>query len=114
MNQEIIFDITTVGGGFLVGMLTGYFLRKLLKLVLFALGGVLSILLYLQYQGLITMNMDKIQNITDKVITTIPKAIPIISQMEDKLNIVPYGIGDLTIPFLGSLAAGITTGFLRR
>jgi uncharacterized membrane protein (Fun14 family) len=90
MNQEIIFDITTVGGGFLVDMLTGYFLRKLLKLVLFALGGVLSILLYLQYQGLITMNMDKIQNITDKVITTIPKAIPIISQMEDKLNIVPY------------------------
>ena len=35
------------------------------------------------------MNMDKIQNITDKVTTTIPKAIPIISQMEDKLNIVP-------------------------
>ena len=57
------------------------------------------------------MNMDKIQNITDKVITTIPKAIPIISQMEDKLNIVPYGIGDLTIPFLGSLGAALPLDF---
>jgi len=33
--------------------------------------------------------------------------------MEDKLNIVPYEIGDLTIPFTGILAAGITTGFMR-
>ena len=28
------------------------------------------------------MNMDKIQNITDKVISSLPKAIPVIFQME--------------------------------
>ena len=91
----------------------GYFLRKLLKLVLFALGGVLSFLLYLQYQGLITMNIDKIQNVADKVVTTIPKFISIIWQIEGQFHIVPYRIGDLAIPFTGSMAIGITTGFLR-
>ncbi len=113
MSHEIIFDIATVGGGFLIGILIGYFLRKLLKLVLFALGGILSSLMYLQYQGLITKNMDKIQNIADKVITAIPSPSAVISQIEGQLNIVSYSIGDLAIPFTGSMAIGITTGFLR-
>ena len=82
--------VVTVDSGGTAGFLIGYFLRKLLKLVLFARGGVLSFLLYLQYQGLITMNMDKIQNIADKFVTTIPKSISVISQIEDQFNIVPY------------------------
>jgi len=82
--------VVTVDSGGTVGFLIGYFLRKLFKLVLFAIGGVLSFLLYLQYQGLITMNMDKIQSIADKFVTTIPKSISVISQIEDQFNIVPY------------------------
>jgi uncharacterized membrane protein (Fun14 family) len=82
--------VVTVDSGGTAGFLIGYFLRKLLKLVLFARGGVLSFLLYLQYQGLITMNMDKIQSIADKFVTTIPKSISVISQIEDQFNIVPY------------------------
>jgi uncharacterized membrane protein (Fun14 family) len=81
--------VVTVDSGGTVGFLIGYFLRKLLKLVLFAIGGVLSFLLYLQYQGLITMSMDKIQSIADKFVTTIPKSISVISQIEDQFNIVP-------------------------
>jgi len=82
-------------------MLVGYFIRKLLKLVIFALGGVLSFLMYLQYQGLIIVNMDKIQNIADKVITSTPNSISAISQADGQFNIVPYSIGDLAIPFTG-------------
>src|SRR5689334_25344353 len=81
--------VVTVDSGGTAGLLIGYFLRKLLKLVLFAIGGVLSLLLYLQYQGLITLNMHKIQCIADKLVTTILKSIPIISQVDVHCNIVP-------------------------
>ncbi|MGB0027706.1 MAG: FUN14 domain-containing protein, partial [Nitrososphaeraceae archaeon] len=67
----------SIGGGFLIGVLIGYFLRKILKLVLFALGGILSLLVYLQYQGLMTMNMDRVQNIADKIIATLPNSISV-------------------------------------
>jgi len=56
--------------------------------------------------------MDKIQSIADKFVTTIPKSISVISQIEDQFNIVPYRIGDLAIPFTASMIVGITAGFL--
>ena len=64
MNYDLfVSKATTIGGGFFMGMLIGYFVRKILKLVIFALGGVFSLLVYLQYQGIIAVNMDKVQNI---------------------------------------------------
>jgi uncharacterized membrane protein (Fun14 family) len=112
MNQEFILNMTTIGGGFLIGMLTGYFLRKVLRLVMFALGGVFSLAMYLQYQGLITINLDKIQNYIDKIASTYLTQSPL-SQAEDQFNIVPLSICNMAIPFTGSMAVSITTGFLR-
>jgi len=59
------------------------------------------------------MNMDKVQSNADKIITIIPKSISVITQTENQLNILPSDIGDLAIPFTGSMAVGITAGFLR-
>ena len=86
MNHQFISDVMSIGGGFLIGVLIGYFLRKILKLVLFALGGILSLLVYLQYQGLMTMNMDKVQNIADKIIATLPNSISVKSSVT--LNVI--------------------------
>jgi uncharacterized membrane protein (Fun14 family) len=53
MNYDLfVSKAATIGGGFFMGMLIGYFVRKILKLVNFALGGVFSLLVYLQYQGI--------------------------------------------------------------
>ena len=113
MNHQFISDVMSIGGGFLIGVLIGYFLRKILKLVLFALGGILSLLVYLQYQGLITMNMDKVQNIADKIIATLPNSISVITQAQNQFNSSTINMNDLVIPFTGSMAVGITAGFSR-
>jgi uncharacterized membrane protein (Fun14 family) len=113
MNYDIFSSkIANIGGGFFIGMLIGYFLRKILKLVVFALGGVFSLLVYLQYQGLVTVNRDNVQNAADKIVTTIVNSTSIISQAEGQFNIVPSSIGDLALPSTGSMAVGITSGFL--
>jgi uncharacterized membrane protein (Fun14 family) len=52
---------TSVGLGGITGLLLGYFIRKIIKIILFAVGGLLALLMYLQYQGLITVNMAKIE-----------------------------------------------------
>jgi uncharacterized membrane protein (Fun14 family) len=65
MTMENIESIaTSVGLGGITGFLVGYFLRKIIKIILFAVGGILALLMYLQYQGLITVNMAKIQSYT--------------------------------------------------
>jgi uncharacterized membrane protein (Fun14 family) len=48
---------TSVGLGGITGFLLGYFMRKIIKIILFAVGGIPALLMYLQYQGLITVNM---------------------------------------------------------
>jgi uncharacterized membrane protein (Fun14 family) len=111
--DSFVSGAATIGGGFVLGMLIGYFLRKILKLVIFALGGIFSLLLYLQYQGLVTVNLDKVQNAADKIMTTAINSTSIISQAEGKVSTIPLGIGNLVLPFTGSMAVGITAGFLR-
>jgi uncharacterized membrane protein (Fun14 family) len=105
--------IAPIGFEGVMGLLIEYFIRKIIKLFSFALGGIFSFLLYLQYQGIITMNMDKIQNHIDKMATMIFDSFSTSYQTQNQFNIASLDIGNVAIPFAGGMAIGITTGFLR-
>jgi uncharacterized membrane protein (Fun14 family) len=95
---------TIVVGGF-AGFMIGYFIRKIIKVILFALGGVLSLIMYLQYQGLISVNVDKVQNFTYTLINSIANSTTnILSYQGNNFTITPFWIPDLIIPFAGSMA----------
>src|SRR5215831_2718672 len=115
MNYDnFVSGAASIGGGFVMGILIGYFLRKILKLVVFALGGVFSLLVYLEYQGLISVNVDKVQYFANTITNSIANSTTnILLHPGNKFTMIPYWIPDLTIPFTGSMAVGITTGFLR-
>jgi uncharacterized membrane protein (Fun14 family) len=98
---------TSVGLDGIAGFLLGYFLRKIIKLILFALSGILALLLYLQYQGLITVNMPKIQSYTDALVNTLSNS------SEAWNHILPSGAANLGFPLASSMAVGFTVGFLR-
>jgi uncharacterized membrane protein (Fun14 family) len=74
---------------------------------LFAVGGILAPLMYLQYQGLIILNMPKIQSYTDALVNTL------LNSEEAWNHILPSGAANLGIPLTSSLAVGFTIGFLR-
>jgi uncharacterized membrane protein (Fun14 family) len=64
--------------------------------------------MYLQYQGLITVNMAKVQSYTDGIVNTL------LSNSGEAWNhIIPIGTADLGIPLTGSMAVGFTAGFLK-
>jgi uncharacterized membrane protein (Fun14 family) len=66
----------TLGGGFFVGVLIGYALKKVIKMVavivgLFSLAG----LAYLQYHQIANINWNNLQTVSEGVITTLSNVL---------------------------------------
>jgi uncharacterized membrane protein (Fun14 family) len=76
----------TIGGGFFVGVLIGYALKKVIKKVAVIIGLFLAGLAYLQYHQIANINWNKLQTISEGAITTLSNAItqiPAISSNTD-------------------------------
>jgi uncharacterized membrane protein (Fun14 family) len=67
----------TMGGGFFVGVLVGYALKKVIKIVAIITGLFLAGLAYLQSQQIANINWNKLQTISEGTITTLSNAIMI-------------------------------------
>jgi uncharacterized membrane protein (Fun14 family) len=61
----------TLGGGFFVGVLIGYALKKVIKLVAVMVGLFLAGLAYLQSQQIDNINWNKLQQVYEESITTV-------------------------------------------
>jgi uncharacterized membrane protein (Fun14 family) len=78
---------STLGGGFFVGVLIGYALKKVIKLVAVIFGLFLAGLAYLQYYQIVNVNWNKLQHISEAAITTISNLtmqIPAIDNSSDQ------------------------------
>jgi uncharacterized membrane protein (Fun14 family) len=64
-----------MGGGFFVGILIGYALKKVIKIVAVIVGLFLAGLVYLQYNQIANINWNKLQTIAEGTITTLSNAI---------------------------------------
>jgi uncharacterized membrane protein (Fun14 family) len=61
LNSDIIASISaSVGGGFFGGILLGYALKKVVKLIAIVVGLFLAGLAYLQYQQIASVNWSKV------------------------------------------------------
>jgi len=60
----------TMGGGFFVGIVIGYALKKVIKLLAIIAGLFLAGLAYLQYHQIANINWNKLQNVSEGTITT--------------------------------------------
>src|ERR687897_1879003 len=72
----------TMGGGFFAGVLLGYALKKVIKMVAVIVGLFLAGLAYLQYHQIANINWNKLQQVSEGAITTLANLtmqIPIIS-----------------------------------
>jgi uncharacterized membrane protein (Fun14 family) len=81
----------TIGGGFFIGALIGYALKKVIKLVAVIVGLFLAGLAYLQYNQIAIINWNKLQTVSEDVITTISNLtmqIPGISSVVMEMSIL--------------------------
>jgi uncharacterized membrane protein (Fun14 family) len=114
----------TLGGGFFVGVLIGYALKKVIKLLAIIVGIFLAGLAYLQYHQVAIINWNKLQTLSEGegVITTLSNMliqIPGISigssidghaaaATASSLAMTSFGI-----PLTSSMSAGFTIGFIK-
>jgi uncharacterized membrane protein (Fun14 family) len=112
--------VATLGGGFFVGVLIGYALKKVIKIVAIIVGLFLAGLAYLQYYQIATVNWNRLQAVSEGIITmllNLTMQIPGISNngsvdghaaTSSLLSMTNFGI-----PLTGSMSAGFTIGFIK-
>ncbi len=109
---------STIRGGFFVGVLIGYALKKVIKLVAVIFGLFLAGLAYLQYHQIANINWNKLQQILEGAITTFSNAamqIPAISSgsgYDHPVASASLAMTNFGIPLTDSMSAGFTLGFM--
>jgi uncharacterized membrane protein (Fun14 family) len=107
---------TTIGGGFFVGILIGYALKKVIKIMAAIVGLFLAGLAYLQYHHIANINWNKLQTVSEGAITTLSNAtiqIPDISDGHAAATASSLAMTSFGIPLTGSISAGFTIGFIK-
>jgi uncharacterized membrane protein (Fun14 family) len=111
----------TLDGGFFVGVLIGYFLKKVIKIVAVIVGLFLAGLVYLQYHQIANINWNKLQTVSEGVLMTVANLtmqIPSISSGTISDNHAAATASSLAmnsfgIPLTGSMSAGFAIGFMK-
>jgi uncharacterized membrane protein (Fun14 family) len=105
MLETFLTAVTSIGGGFFAGIILGYFLKKIIRILMFATGGIVALLLYLQQQQVISVDFDKMEASSAFIFTSIASSFDKITQTG--------GIATLGIPLAGGLTAGLAIGFVK-
>jgi uncharacterized membrane protein (Fun14 family) len=101
MNTESLIPIvTSIGGGFFIGIMLGYFVKKVLIILMFVAGGIVGLLLYLQQTQIISVNMENLENSSTTILTSLASTFDKMTQVGDFTSI--------GIPLTASIAAGFT------
>ena len=123
MSFDIISSYAAaMGGGFFVGVLIGYPLKKVIKLVAVAVGLSLAGLVYLQYHQVANINWNKLQQVSEGALTTLANVTTQISDVSGSSIADGYAAATTAsslamtsfgIPLTGSMSAGYTIGFMK-
>jgi uncharacterized membrane protein (Fun14 family) len=106
MNTESLIPVTaSVGGGFFIGLVLGYFVKKIVKILMFVAGGIVGLLLYLQQQQIISVNMKKLETLSAAILTSLASSLDKMTQPDD--------MATLGIPLAAGLSAGLAIGLLK-
>jgi uncharacterized membrane protein (Fun14 family) len=97
---------STIGGGFFAGLVTGWALKKVIKLAAVVVGLFLGALIYLQSQAIVNVNWNNLQSVSETTFSTIGNSITNTGEIS---NIM----GNVGIPLTGSRSAGFVIGFTK-
>jgi uncharacterized membrane protein (Fun14 family) len=117
--ESFALTAATLGGGFFVGILIGYALKKVIKLLAVIFGLFLAGLAYLQYHQIANINWNKLQQVSEGVLTTVASLtmqIPGISSGDNShaaATASSLAMTSFGIPLTGSMSAGFTIGFMK-
>ena len=107
--------VMTLGGGFFGGILIGYALKKVIKILSIVVGLFLAGLAYLQYQQIARINWDKLQSVSQGAISNLANAT---TQISNNIgtghdHITTIAMTNFGLPLTGRMATGFAVGFMK-
>jgi uncharacterized membrane protein (Fun14 family) len=109
----------TMVGSFFVGVLIGYALKKVIKMVAVIVGLFLAALAYLQYHQIANINWNKLQTVlSEGAITTLSNVLIQIPGISGDGHVAAATASSLAMTSFGilltsSMSAGFTIGFMK-
>jgi uncharacterized membrane protein (Fun14 family) len=133
IESSVMPFVSTVGFGGIAGFLVGFALKRIMKILAVIAGVFFAALLYLESQHIVNVNWDKLQTISNSILSTITTATatnatttggegvgPIQSILGNNSTAAASAIlpitstmANLGIPLTGSTAMGFTIGILK-
>jgi uncharacterized membrane protein (Fun14 family) len=108
LSTEIITSVSaTVGGGFFGGLLFGYAIKKVVKLIAIIAGLVVAGLAYLQYQQIASFDLNRIEVLASTAVRNI------MTQISNSEEATALAMSNFGIPLSGSMSAGFAVGFMK-
>jgi uncharacterized membrane protein (Fun14 family) len=108
MSADVFTSIpATIGGGFIGGLLLGFAIKKVVKLVAVVIGLFIAGLAYLQYQQIAYFDWDKIERMTIATFGNVG------SHIFGNQDISSFALSNLGIPLTSGMSAGFAVGFMK-
>ena len=95
--------LTSVGFSGFIGFLIGYAIKHVMKILAVGAGILFAALMYLQQQGIVNVNWDKLQTLSQNAVSTLANAIGQFSHTS----------ANFALPMTGTGAIGFAIGILR-
>jgi uncharacterized membrane protein (Fun14 family) len=106
-TEVITATAATVGGGFFGGLLFGYAIKKVVKLIAVIAGLFIAGLAYLQYQQIASFDWNRIEVLATTVLGNVT------SQISNSQEAAGFAMSNFGIPLTGSMSAGFAFGFMK-
>jgi uncharacterized membrane protein (Fun14 family) len=111
MNIDTLTSISTsVGGGFFGGLLIGWALKKVIKMLAVVVGLFLAGLAFLQYQQIATIHWHKLEGAITKLAAATTSTI---SDNNNSVAALATMMSNFGIPLTSSMSVGFTIGFMK-
>ena len=108
MNADVITSAAAaVGGGFFGGLLFGYAIKKVVKLIAIIAGLFIAGLAYLQYQQIASFDWNRIEVLVSEALGTVT------TQISNNQEAAALAMSNFGIPLTGSMSAGFAVGFMK-
>jgi uncharacterized membrane protein (Fun14 family) len=108
LSTDIIASISaTVGGGFFGGLLFGYAIKKVVKLIAVIAGLFIAGLAYLQYQQIASFDWNRIEVMAGAALGNVT------AHISTNQELATLAMSNFGIPLTGSMSAGFAVGFMK-
>ena len=107
MSTDLFTPISAIGGGFFGGLLLGYAIKKVVKLIAVVAGLFIAGLAYLQYQQVASIDWNRIETLANSALGNVT------TQISNNQDAATLAMSNSGIPLTGSMSTGFAVGFMR-